>query len=220
MAKQLTGIGIGVLIACAIIAVYIFGMKSAGKSLSKQWEENAGYPAVDASRGKKKPTTYPEIRVTCKARSDAADLSRSQRHALDMLRNVVVGETELARFAVYLDCLMTQPPARLCQAEHKEHLINTVHDYFKLRVKVKEEWFISTASPLSAARTVGIPNNEGSTSSFPSTYVDPRVIAGLKSLITDGYLSRKDIGGFLDLSMPRELQEPLKGVEAKKKSCA
>ena len=53
--------------------------------------------------------------------------------------------------AAFIDCLITDSPRRFCQPEHRAHLAGAVRDYFRLRMRVREEWMMAR-NPFGAPR--------------------------------------------------------------------
>jgi hypothetical protein len=152
------------------------------------------------------------------------------RRELDYYVNIWVGEQQLEKHAAaFIDCLMTTQPARFCEAEHRAHLAGAIRDYFRLRMRVREEWMMARHNPFGAAQTglMPLPGSQGISARFPSERTDPDIIAGLRRLITDGYLTRADLGAGWFSRMPGDLEEQLKGVDvrqhkgadARKRSC-
>jgi hypothetical protein len=220
-AKQIGGIALGVAIVFAAVAVYVQGMKSAGRALDRQWAENAGYPTLDQVPPTRanSPSTYNELRTACQERAKRADLPRAMDRDLDMFVNIRVGESQLLRHAAFIDCLITEHFARLCQGEHRQHLAGAVRDYFRLRLRVREEWMMVRTPFGQAMGLKQLPGRDGISTRFPSERTDPRIVDGLKSLIADGYMTRADLGGGFFSRMPGDLEEQLKGVERQKRSC-
>ena len=220
--KQIGGILAGVAIVFGVITLYVNGMKSAGRALDRQWAENAGYPTLDQlpPRRENTPSTYNELRTACLATAKKAGLSHAMNDELDYFVNIRVGEQELVQHAAFIDCLITEHPGRLCQAEHRAHLVSAVRDYFRLRMRVREEWMMSR-SPF-AASSVGLvarPGQHGISTQYPSERTDPRIVRGLRSLIESGHLTTADLGAGFFSRMPGDLNDQLKGVEARKRSC-
>jgi Na+-transporting methylmalonyl-CoA/oxaloacetate decarboxylase gamma subunit len=220
--KQIGGMLLGVAIVFAVITIYVSGMKSAGRALDKHWAENAGYPTLDQlpPRRENTPSTYNELRTACLATAKKAGLSRATNNELDYFVNIRVGEDKLEQHAAFIDCLITQHPGRLCQTEHRAHLVGAVRDYFHLRTRVREEWMMAR-SPLSAPGVglVGMPGRHGISAQYPSERTDPRIVSGLRSLIESGHLTTADLGAGFFSRMPGDLGEQLKGAEAKKRTC-
>ena len=213
--KQIGGILAGVVIVFVVITLYVNGMKSAGRALDKQWAENAGYPALDQRANA--PATDDKLRTACLATAKRAGLNRAMNNELDYFTSIRVGENQLEQHAAFIDCLITEQPRRLCQAEHRAHLAGALRDYFRLRTRVREEWLMARSPP--SMGLVARPGQHGVSAQYPSERTDPRIASGLRSLIESGYLTPADLGaGFLS-RMPGNLDEHLKGVEPKKKSC-
>lgn len=220
--KQIGGIVVGVAIVFAAITLYVSGMKSAGRALDRHWAVNAGYPTLDQQPPTRPnaPSTYNELRTSCLATAKKADLGRAMSNDLDYFTNIRVGERQLMQHAAFIDCLITEHPGRFCQPEHRAHLAGAVRDYFRLRMRVREEWMMAR-SPLSAPGRglVAMPGRQGVSAQYPSERTDPRVVDGLKSLIVAGYLTPADLGAGWFSRMPGDLSEQFQGVEAKKRSC-
>ena len=215
--RQIGGILAGVAVMFAVVTLYVSGMKSAGRALDKSWAENAGYPALDQQPARANaPATDDKLRNACLARAKAAGLNRVMDRELDYFTNIRVGENQLEQHAAFIDCLITEQPRRLCQPEHRAHLAGALRDYFRLRMRVREEWMMAR-SPMSAAGH-GLIAMPGS-AQFPSERTDPRIINGLRSLVTDGYLTTADLGAGLFSRMPGDLNDQLNGIERKKRSC-
>jgi hypothetical protein len=176
LAKQVVAIAVSAALLLVVTALGATAMKHMGKTVDAQPTAEAGYPDL-------------EISNACRARSDKAELTPAQPDALARPRQ---GEGELARQAVYIDCLMSDL-SRLCQREHRTHLVESIRAYYKLR--------------------------SGMTTGLPSSAHDPRIVSGVTHLIQDGYLARSALGGFLDMGMPRELRVALKGVKRERNSC-
>lgn len=219
--RQIGGILAGVAIMFVVGTLYVSGMKSAGRALDKSWAENAGYPALDQQPARATaPATDDKVRTACLARAKQARLNRAMDRELDYFVNINVGESQLEQHAAFIDCLITEQPRRLCEAEHRSHLAGALRDYFRLRMRVREEWMMAR-SPMSAAGRglIAMPGSSGVSAQFPSERTDPRIINGLRSLVTDGYLTTADLGSGLFSRMPGDLEEQLKGFERKKRSC-
>jgi hypothetical protein len=219
--KQIGGVLVGVAIVFAVITLYVNGMKSAGRALDRQWAENAGYPTLDQQPTRANaPATEDKVRNACLARAKGAGLNRAMDRALDYFTNIRVGENQIEQHAAFINCLVTEQPSRLCQAEHSSHLAGALRDYFRLQRRVREEWMMAR-SPMSAT-SAGLapwPGRQGVSTQYPSERTDPRIVNGLKSLIVAGYLTPADLGAGWFSRMPGDLDEQLKGVEAKKRSC-
>ena len=219
---QIGGILIGVVIALAGVMEYVRGMKSAGKALDRSWADNAGYPALDQrpSARPNAPSTHSELHTACLATAKKASLSRAMSADLDYFVNIRVGEEQLEQHAALIDCLIASQPDRLCQAEHRAHLVDSVNNYFRLRMRVREEW-VMARGPFSAPGKglVARPGQNGISTQYPSERTDPRVVDGLRSLIEQGLLTPADLGAELVGRMPGDLSQQLKGVERKKATC-
>jgi hypothetical protein len=222
--RQIAGIVIcAAVIVFALGAVYVVGMKAVGRALSNHWEENAGYPTLDEpvpSRAKP-ASTYNELRTSCQHSAKNIQLSRAMDNELSYSMNIRVGELQLEQHAFFIDCLMTTLPSRLCLVEHRAHLVDAVRAYFRLLMRVREEWAMMRANPFSLHAVKGVrPPGPKITTQFPSERTDPRIIYGLTTLINEGYLTRADLngGGFL-ARMPGDLSSQLEGVEGKRRRC-
>jgi hypothetical protein len=180
LAKQVIAIAIGAALVLVVTALGASAMKHIGKAPDAQLAENGANPDADVS-------------AVCRARNDSTGFGSVQRETLGSVAGTRHGDDALARHAGYIDCLMSEQPSRLCQREHRTHLVNTIRTYYKLR------------SSMAA--------------SLPGSTPDPRIVSGLTHLIQDGYLARSALGGFLDMGMPRELRVALKGVKRERKSC-
>jgi hypothetical protein len=220
--RQIAGITLGVAIVFGIVMIYVSGMKMAGRALNRQWEENAGYPALDNPSARRAGANVSsDVRTTCKARADQVKLNAATRRELDYYVDIWVGEEQLMQHAAFINCLSSTQSFRFCQPEHREHLAGAVRDYFRLRMRVGEEWAMARNNPFGAAQTglMPLPGAQGINARFPSERTDPDIIAGLTRLIADGYLTRADLGASMFSSMPGDLAKQLTGAERKKRSC-
>jgi hypothetical protein len=220
--RQIAGIMLGVAIVFGAITIYVGGMKKAGRALDRQWEENAGYPALDSPPARRAGADVSsDVRTTCKARAEQVKLNAATRRDLDYYVNIWVGEEQLLQHAAFITCLSSTQPARLCQPEHRGHLAGAVRDYFRLRMRVREEWTMARTNPFGAAQAglMPLPGAQGINARFPSERTDPDIIAGLTRLIADGYLARADLGAGMFSRMPGDLETQLTGIERKKRSC-
>jgi hypothetical protein len=220
--RQIAGITLGVAIMFGLIMIYVSGMKTAGRALGRQWEENAGYPALDSPSARRAGAGLAsDVRTTCKARAEQVKLNAATRRDLDYYVDIWVGEEQVMQHAAFIACLVSTQPARFCQPEHGGHLAGAMRDYFRLRLRVREEWTMARNNPFGAAQAglMPLPGAQGINARFPSERTDPDIVAGLTRLITDGYLTRADLGAGMFSRMPGDLETQLTGVERNKRSC-
>jgi hypothetical protein len=177
LAKLVIAIATGAALILVVTALGASGMKHIGKAPDAQLAENGANPDADVS-------------AVCRARNDSTGFGSVQRETLGSVAGSRHGDDALARHAGYIGCLMSEQPSRLCQREHRTHLVDSIRTYYRLR-----SGMAASGSP------------------------DPRIVSGLTHLIQDGYLARSALGGFLDMGMPRELRVALKGVKRERKSC-
>jgi len=80
---------------------------------------------------------------------------------------------------------------------------------------------MARSNPFGVAQTglMPLPGAQGINARFPSERTDPDIVAGLTRLITDGHLTRGDLGAGMFSRMPGDLETQLAGVERKKRSC-
>jgi hypothetical protein len=217
------GVAFGIAIVLAVMTFYVVSMKSAGRALNNSWTQNAGYPALDnppvqrADAG----TPYSELRTACKRRAEKVQLSRATSLELDYHVNIRVGERQLDQHVAFIDCLITETPARFCRPEHRVHLVEAVRSYFRLRMRVREEWAMARNNPFGAhaAGLMPLPGAHGVTTRFPSQQTDARIVTGLAGLIANGYLTPADLGAGLFSRMPGDLGELLKDAARKTNRC-
>jgi hypothetical protein len=215
--------GVGVILCIGI--GYFAVMRGFGFMLDRHWQENVGYPGIeDAYERSSAPynVRLEQAHNDCESRSDAVHLPLAQARAVEMWDGIAQGEAALARAAYYVDCLAARQPARFCDKAHRDHLVAAVRDYFRLKAKVREEWALTRANPMGVANQLGyMPGRDvqGFKIAMPSEQTDPNIVAGLRSLIANGYITRSDLDGFLG-GLPGDLEKALKGAEAKRKSCA
>jgi hypothetical protein len=225
--RQVRNIVVGVLVGVGIVyslgALHVVQMKGFGRALDQHWKENVGYPGVEDAykRSAGADASLEAIHNDCKSRSDFVSLDKGQTRALEGFDGLYSGEAALAKAAFYLSCLTVEKPARLCQATHRAHLIEAVKDYYRLMGRVREERVMSTSGPFAAQRLalMSTPGRErGATPPPPSARSDERVVNGLRALMVDGYLSRRDLAPVL--GPPGDLEMALHGVEPKRAGCA
>ena len=118
---------------------------------------------------------------------------------------------------------MAQKPARFCQPTHRAHLVAALADYFKLMARVHEERWLQSTSPFALERgqLIQPPRSTtfGQSGPPPSAQTDPRVLAGLRTLIAAGYITRRDLSG-LPRTAAADLENRLHGLDGKKADCA
>jgi Na+-transporting methylmalonyl-CoA/oxaloacetate decarboxylase gamma subunit len=218
---QLRAVLVGVGIVFFLIAVYVVAMKGFGRALDKAWVENAGYPGVeDAYKRGRTDTALDAVHNDCKARSDFVQLDNGRTRAFDGFPDLYVGVSALNTSAVYLSCLMGYPPERLCKAAHRDHLIAALKDYYRLMMRVREERMMSTGGSFAATRMtlLGTSGRDLQAATASATeQTDARVLNGVRRMLSDGYLSRRDLAPVLG---PRsDLELKLQGVVARKAGC-
>jgi hypothetical protein len=96
-------------------------------------------------------------------------------------------------------------------------------DYNRLMGRVREERVMSTSGPFAAVRmTLVAPSSRDRSAATPppppSARSDDRLVHGLRMLIVDGYLSRRDLEPVL--GPPGDLDLVLRGVEPNRANCA
>jgi hypothetical protein len=226
MLQQVGSILIAVLIGVGIVyglsAFNAMQMRGFGKALDQHWRENVGYPGVEDAykRTARGDASLEAVHNDCKSRSDFVRLDRRQTEALEGLDGLYSGEAALAKAAYYVSCLSVEKPARMCQVTHRAHLIAALKDYYKLMGKVREERFMSTSGPFASQRMAlmrSASRERGSAPPPPSARSDERLVNGLRALISDGYLSRRDLEPVME--RPGDLDTALSGVEPKRAGC-
>ena len=215
--RQLRGMLIGIAIVGLLVAVYIATMKGFGRALDQHWAQYVGYPSVEDAyaRSGAKDTLLEQVHNDCKSRSDFVGRNKPKT-----MNDVVSADgITKGRAATYVSCLAAEKPKRLCQAVHRSHLLAAVRDYYRLLAKMREEHVMMNGGPFAANRALmGGPVSE----TFPSTSPmamesDPRVIEALKTLVSNGYLPRRDL--IAAAGRPSDLEVALRGVEPKQKGC-
>jgi hypothetical protein len=222
-----TALGRGFLIVVGIVlflgAVHVAAMKGFGKALDRHWQENVGYPAIEDAynRAPRRDAMLEQVHNDCKSRSDFINLDSSRARALAEFDGLYVGESTLDRAAFYLSCLSGQKPERFCTDLHRAHLVAALKDYYRLMVRVREERMLTLNSPFAAER-MALLRPSGSirtgAAAAPSTQTDERVIAGLRTLLIEGYLSRRDLAPVLGSS--GDLDRALRAAEPRRAGCA
>jgi Na+-transporting methylmalonyl-CoA/oxaloacetate decarboxylase gamma subunit len=223
LGRQLRGILVGLGIVFFLIAVYVIAMKGFGRALDKAWVENAGYPGLEDAykRSGRTDAALDAVHNDCKSRSDFVQLDNSRTRAFDGFQDLSVGVSALNTSAFYLSCLMGHPPQRLCKAAHRDHLIAALKDYYRLMMRVREERMMSTGGPFAANRMalLGTSSRDLYAATAAATeQTDARVLDGVRRLLGDGYLSRRDLAPVL--GPQRDLELKLQGVVARKAGCA
>jgi hypothetical protein len=223
--KQLGGILIGVGILIGLQAVYFVSMKGFGRALDQHWRDNFGYPGLEDAylATKHRDNALEQAHNHCKARTDFVQLGRAERNALEGFDGLYSGESALAKASPYVSCLTTQSPSRFCQPPHRTHLVAALTDYYRLISKVREERYLAATSPFAVEKAMlihpGGGSPRGATGSPPSGQTDPRIVDGLRGLITDGYLSHRDLDG-LPSALAGDLQGQLRTVKPARMACA
>ena len=78
---------------------------------------------------------------------------------------------------------------------------------------------MATSSPFSAPRVFGVRSRElVPTTTMPSGQTDEGVVAGLRALVQNGYVLRRDLAP--GMGAPGDLEVALKGVGSKRMGCA
>jgi hypothetical protein len=225
--RQVRNVVLGVLVGVGVVyglgALHVVQMKGFGKALDQHWKENVGYPGVEDAykRSARADVSLEAIHNDCKSRSDFVSLDKNQTRALEGFDGLYSGEAALAKAAFYVSCLTVEKPARLCQATHRAHLVEALKDYYRLMGRVREERMMSTSGPFAAQRLalMSTPGRgERGATPPPSARSDERVVNGLRTLLVDGYLSRRDLAPVL--GPPGDLELALRGAEPKRTGCA
>jgi hypothetical protein len=225
LGKQLLGVLGGIAILFLLQAAYVASMKGFGRALDRHWAENAGYPGIEDAyrRGSQQDERLEQAHNHCKARSDFVTLDSSQRNALEGFDGLYSGETGLARAAAYLSCLIAYEPPRFCAPAHRAQLAAVLNDYYKLMRQVREERYLAASDPFAVKKSLLInPPRGGSPPAMvppPSAQSDPRVLDGIRRLVTNGYLARRDLAGTFG-GLPGDLDVALRGVEPLRNGCA
>lgn len=220
--RQIGGILVGVAIVVLLVFAYVGMMKGFGRALDQQWSQNAiGYPGVEDAYNRRNDhdSLLQQIHNNCKSRSDLVRLPRGHDRALDGFDGLYAGEWSIARAAYYLACLTAEQPERLCRPAHRSHLIAALKDYYRLIARVREERLLAASGPFAAERMslMRAPQDDGSPMRLPSARTDQRVVEGLRRLVTEGYLTTRDLAAVLESSS--DLAPALAGVEPKRKGC-
>jgi hypothetical protein len=218
-----SGVLFGLAIVACLVGGYVVIMKGFGRALDQHWRENVGYPGIEDAykRTASGDVSLERVHNDCKSRSDFTRLDQARTRALDgpRLDGLYAGESALNQAAYYLSCLTGEQPERFCQPAHRAHLITALEDYYRLMGRVRQERWMATSSPFSATRVFGAPSHEAiPTTPMPSVQTDERVVAGLRTLLQNGYVSRSDLAPVM--GAPGDLEIALKGVEPRKSGCA
>ncbi|MEA2989260.1 MAG: hypothetical protein QOG83_1971 [Alphaproteobacteria bacterium] len=227
MIRQFGGIMFGLAVVVCLGGGYVVAMKGFGRALNQHWEQNVGYPDVEdaykrtagAAAGGA-DVSLEQIHNDCKSRSDFVRLDKDKTRALDGFDGLYSGEYALYKAAFYVSCLAGEQPERFCRDAHRGHLIAALKDYYRLMGRVREERIISTSGPFAANRMAlfGTASREiRPTTPMPSAQTDERVVNGLRVLIQNGYVSRKDLTPVM--GPPGDLELALQGVEPRRTGC-
>jgi hypothetical protein len=223
--KHLGGWTLGVAIAFAVGGVGVYLMKQVGKSLDRQFVEQAapGNPAKAIEQVGGDDVLLQSVNRTCTNRSAEATLTQAQLRATGSVMSLYSGEAELARAGAYVACLTAERPERLCRPPQRQHLAEATRQYFKLYRQMQEEWEIQFGGPLGGPmaiiRHAAVGAKQRAILNLPSTRVDPEFLANLRKLAGNGYVTARDFGGFAGFGAPLSIVEALKDVEVKKASC-
>jgi hypothetical protein len=216
--KPLIGLLAGFGIVGFLFATHVAAMKGFGRALDRHWSENVGYPDIEDAfkRTGSADKLLERVHNDCKSRSDFVGRNPPQIPADVMSADDII----LGQASTYLTCIASEQPARFCQAPHRTHLFAVVKDYFRLKGKVREEQVMANAAPFGITRNMMMgPSRETiPTTSAMMLASDPRVIAALRTLVTGGYVSRRDLLGSTG-GWPSDLDLALRDVEPKRKGC-
>jgi hypothetical protein len=222
LVKQIGGIAIGVAIVFALSASNRYFMKQAGKSLGRNFVEQAtpGNPAATIDRVGGGDETLRHVHRICTGRADEAKLTPAQIRVTDEYMQMYGGENRLVHAAAYVACLATEQPKRFCQDTQRQHLAEAMRQYLKLRHQVREAWQYETRLPsVPVAGATGFRPGQLSPPNMPSSQVDPSLVQSLRTLAANGFISADDFGGFFGFGTPPEITEALKDVVAKQGAC-
>jgi hypothetical protein len=225
LVKQIGGVALGVALAFALGAGFVHMMKQAGRTLDQKFVERAtpGSPEGTIKNVKNPDMNLQAIQQTCTEQAKSVKLNVAQMRATDGYMELSSGEDELLRGAAFVECLATTLPARFCLAAHKTHLVEATRQYAKLNNQMREAWFIATGGPggLNKAALMGTPHRleQRVALGMPSAVMSPSMLASLRTLVADGYVTIKDFAGLTGIGAPRELREALNDVKPTKAAC-
>ncbi|HEV7879929.1 hypothetical protein [Bradyrhizobium sp.] len=220
LVKQIGGIALGVALAFALAGANMYFMKQMGKSLDRNFVENAaaGNPAATIEQVGGDDDLLQSVHRICTRRAAQAKLTEAQTRAVDLSFHLEAGESELIRAAAYVACFAAEQPKRFCQKPQRQHLAEAVRQYLKLYNQMREEWQLQTGSRV-APTAAAIRPGQFAVTDIPSARVDPQLVENLRALATNGFIAASDFGGFAAFGTPREVTDALKGVEARNGTC-
>jgi hypothetical protein len=199
-------------ILLVFVAVYIGTMLALGKTLTSLWDFS--YPGVEQAYTRMgSDKALEEAHNDCKSRTDFVGRPSSSRRRLSsdfdgmFIVEEFTGTNALARAALYVSCLIQHKPTRFCQKVHRAHLAAALDDYYGVLNRIRGQQALMGAA-------AGVSPRQAQ----PVGKTDPRIVAGLRDLIEQGYLARRDISGFFG-SLPGDLDLALHGAERKRAGC-
>jgi hypothetical protein len=225
MPPDLRPILIGVATALILGATFFHLMKYAGRGLDRNFQKSM--EAVD-TRVPGQPInrfgvdeSAQALHQTCMERAKGGKLSDAQIRAADGRQNIIIGEGELARGAVYIECFAkAQPPLLFCLAPHRTLLIGAMGQYSKLHALMREAWTVAAEESSRAQKTVPTAAayrlEQRIALSMPSAVMSPSMLAALRSLAAGGYVP---VENFADLTDRGEVREALSKIAPKKAAC-
>jgi hypothetical protein len=225
LTRQVGGILFGVAIAFAIGAGFILTMKYAGRLLDNKFVESAtpGAPQEAIKQIKNADSGLKAIQETCTQRAKEAKLTPAQSRATDGYMELYAGESEMTEAAAFVECLATSKPSRFCQAPDKKHLIEATRQYAKLNLQMAQAWWMAMGGPGGAnkASLTGAPYTAQQREALrmPSVIMSPTMVAALRSLVQDGWVSAKDLAALTGNGVPPQFKETLANIQPKKGAC-
>jgi hypothetical protein len=219
------GILLGAATALILGATLFQLMKYAGRVLDRKFQKSM--ENVD-TRVPEKPINHfgvdesvQALHQACMERAKGGKLNDAQIRAADGRQDIIIGEGELARGAVYIECFAkVQPPLVFCLAPHRTQLLGAMGQYSKLNTLMREAWTVAAEESGRAQRTVPTAATyrleQRIALSMPSAVMSPSMLAALSSLAAGGYVS---IENFAALTGIGELREALSKITPKKAAC-
>ena len=161
------------------------------------------------------------VQQACIERAKGGKLNDAQIRAADGRQDIIIGEGELARAAAYIECLAkARPPLLFCLTPLRSHLIEAMGQYSKLNILMREAWTIAAEESGRAQKTVPAAAayrlEQRVALSMPSAAMSPSMLAVLRSLAVDGYVSIENFAGLTGIG---ELREALSKIARKKAAC-
>ncbi len=230
MPTYLRAVAISVAIVLAFAAAQM-ALTSASQSMDERFEQIPLQKDVGANQASA------PVRSTCKPPAIGVTLDVGRNRAMSRSEGMIYAEgRKVENFAKYVTCLMETDRHRLCDPQARRDLVATVKAYLGTwrdgRQFAQQVVDLTTAAPQAhliehglksrpASASGGSPDLHPQVASAVNSllHIDTNLLAGLRAVVEDGYVSSQDFAGFLGLLMPGDLEPHLAGMTAKRNAC-